>query len=375
LADACPGGRPFFWDQCHREEGRDFQLDKGELRCLIGPNGAGKTTFFKRLTGRLRPSKGEMRFKGAKLVTEESFRIARDSIGIKTQVPSLFEQLTAPEHLWLALRSEKSQRDRQQKIDQASCLIRPSVTSIWAMIMPSDHHLVLKDVSGGYGRIPILFDVDLTVRRGEMLSLLGNNGMGKSTLLRAIADHLPDVAGTFKFEGRFITRDRADQRANAGIGYVPQGRQICPDLTALENLKMGAIRLPPARAVAKIDEVLSELPRLRPILDRRGGVLSGGEQQILALGRALCGSPSLLLLDEPTEGIQPSIVGEIRDLLGRLSERGDLTVVLVEQNLRFLVRVARRIHVIRKGRLSGEIDVAGLSAQGRLDRVAELAAL
>jgi urea transport system ATP-binding protein len=138
---------------------------------------------------------------------------------------------------------------------------------------------------------------------------------------------------------------------------------------------MGAIRLPPARAVAKIDEVLSELPRLRPILDRRGGVLSGGEQQILALGRALCGSPSLLLLDEPTEGIQPSIVGEIRDLLGRLSERGDLTVVLVEQNLRFLLRVARRIHVIRKGRLSGEIDVAGLSAQGRLDRVAELAAL
>jgi branched-chain amino acid transport system ATP-binding protein len=238
--------------------------------------------------------------------------------------------------------------------------------------MPSDH-LVLKDVSGGYGRIPILFGIDLTIRRGGLVGLLGNNGMGKSTLLKAIAGHLSDVSGDFEFEGRSVTGTRADQRARAGIGYVPQGRQIFADLTVLENLRMGTIRMTPAKSSNRIEEVLSELPRLRPILNRRGGVLSGGEQQILALARALCASPSLLLLDEPTEGIQPSIVGEIRDLLQRLSQRGDLTIVLVEQNLRFLTRVARRIRVIRKGRLSLEMDIEKIPANSSVDDMADLA--
>lgn len=233
--------------------------------------------------------------------------------------------------------------------------------------------LILRNVSGGYGRIPILFDISLTVARGDFVGLLGNNGMGKTTLLKAIAGHLGDVTGEFIFEGRSIAGERADQRARAGIGYVPQGRQIFPELTALENLKMGAIGLAPREAAGKIEEILEDLPRLRPILDRRGGVLSGGEQQILALGRALCGSPRLLLLDEPTEGIQPSIIGEIRDLLLRLAGKGALTVILVEQNLGFLTHVARRLHVIRKGRLSRDFDTAKIMS-GEAS-IAELAVL
>ena len=236
----------------------------------------------------------------------------------------------------------------------------------------SDALLVLRHLNGGYGRIPILFDIDLTVRDGEFVGLLGHNGMGKSTLLKAIAGHLADVSGTIELGGRPITADRADRRARAGIAYVPQGRQIFPGLTVRENMQMGAVALPAASVAGKIDEVLAELPRLQPILDRQGGVLSGGEQQILALARALCGSPRLLLLDEPTEGIQPSIVGEIRALLTRLSAKGDLAIILVEQNLHFLRQAARRIHVLRKGRLSPEIPADRLDLHAGLDEVEAL---
>ena len=135
---------------------------------------------------------------------------------------------------------------------------------------------------------------------------------------------------------------------------------------------MGAVALPAAAVTRRIDEVLAELPRLQPILARQGGVLSGGEQQILALARALCGAPRLLLLDEPTEGIQPSIVGEIRALLTRLSAKGDLAIILVEQNLNFLRQAARRIHVLRKGRLSREIPAERLDLHAGLDEFEEL---
>lgn len=216
--------------------------------------------------------------------------------------------------------------------------------------------LDVSSLKAGYGRIPVLFGVDLNVSAGEFVGILGHNGMGKSTLLRTLMGHLPASEGSIRLRDRDITRDPVSRRARAGLGYVPQGRQIFPALSVMDNLRVGAAQLPAQQAALVIERVVEELPRLKPILQRAGGVLSGGEQQILALGRCLCAEPSLVLLDEPTEGIQPSIIEEMKELLAALSRSRRMAVLLVEQNLDFISGLATRVLVIRRGRLSGEVD-------------------
>lgn len=211
-------------------------------------------------------------------------------------------------------------------------------------------------LEAGYGRIPVLFGIDLTVHEGEFVGILGHNGMGKSTLLKALMGHLRVTAGSIALRGRDVTHATPARRARSGMGYVPQGRQIFPALSVLDNLRVGAACLDRGAAAAAIERVLEELPRLKPILGRTGGVLSGGEQQILALGRCLCAEPDMVLLDEPTEGIQPSIIEEMKDTLRALSSSRGMAVLLVEQNLDFLGGLASRILVIRRGKLSGEAD-------------------
>jgi branched-chain amino acid transport system ATP-binding protein len=220
--------------------------------------------------------------------------------------------------------------------------------------------LRVSGLRGGYGRIPILFGIDFEVREGEFVGILGHNGMGKTTLLRTLMGHLKATAGSIWFAGEDITQLSPELRARRGVGYVPQGRQIFPALSALENLKVAAFGLSKAVAQRKISEVLEELPRLKPILDRTGGALSGGEQQILALARCLCASPRLMLLDEPTEGVQPSICEEIQLLLGQLAKRSGLSIVLVEQDLDFIRALSNRVLIIRKGVLTDELKPAAL---------------
>jgi ABC-type branched-subunit amino acid transport system ATPase component len=157
-----------------------------------------------------------------------------------------------------------------------------------------------------------------------------------------------------EFEGRPITRLPPYERVRAGIGLVPQGREIFPSLSVLENLRMGCVALA-GDEMATIDEMLAEFPRLKPLLDRAGGALSGGEQQLLAIARCLCTRPRLILLDEPTEGIQPSIVEEIIETLLRLRDRGGLTMLLVEQDLEFISALSQRVMVIQKGIITREI--------------------
>ncbi|WP_250520594.1 MULTISPECIES: ABC transporter ATP-binding protein [unclassified Caballeronia] len=206
----------------------------------------------------------------------------------------------------------------------------------------------------GYGAIPVLFNVTLTAGSGESVGILGHNGMGKTTLLRTLIGALPATAGTLKFKGEDITRLPPHARAWRGMAYVPQGREIFPTLTAYDNLRLGLVKTG-RKPDDALGALLEDFPRLKPLLDRAGGSLSGGEQQLLALARALAGEPSLLLLDEPTEGIQPSIIEEIGETLVALRERRGLTIVLVEQNLDFIAAVSQRVLVIRRGRLVGEI--------------------
>lgn len=208
-----------------------------------------------------------------------------------------------------------------------------------------------------YGGSHTLWDLELTVPSGQCTCLMGRNGVGKSTLVQSIMGLLPVRSGEILFQGTDLTRLAAEQRALMGIGYVPQGRQIFPLLTVEENLKIG---LSSRRDnVNSIPEHIYELfPVLKEMLNRRGGDLSGGQQQQLAIGRALVLDPILLILDEPTEGIQPNIVHEIGDIINRLNKETGLTVLLVEQKLPIARRVADNFVIMDRGRAvsTGNID-------------------
>ncbi len=211
----------------------------------------------------------------------------------------------------------------------------------------------IRDLSSGYGRIEVLHGISLDAAEGTCVGILGHNGMGKTTLLKTVMGLIPATGGSIALKGRAIQRLPAHLRARAGLGYVPQGRQIFPGLTVRDNLRFAAIACRAPASVA--DEVLDEFPELGRLLDRPGGTLSGGEQQLLAVARALCGRPRLLLLDEPTEGIQPSIVAALVERIAALRRDRGLTVLLVEQNLDFIHAVADRALLIQRGRIGAEI--------------------
>jgi urea transport system ATP-binding protein len=209
--------------------------------------------------------------------------------------------------------------------------------------------LRVRQLNQYYGESHTLWDLDLKVREGQCTCLMGRNGVGKTTLLSCIMGLLPAASGNIDFDGVDLLAHSAEQRAGLGIGYVPQGRQIFPLLTVEENLQIGL----PARRdrVRKVPDFIFELfPVLKEMLGRRGGDLSGGQQQQLAIGRALVLDPRLLILDEPTEGIQPNIVHEIGDIIKRLNREIGLTVLLVEQKLPFARRVADRFCILDRGR-------------------------
>jgi branched-chain amino acid transport system ATP-binding protein len=213
--------------------------------------------------------------------------------------------------------------------------------------------LEVAGVHAGYGRIPILNDISFSVAAGEFVGLWGHNGMGKTTLMRTLMGYLPVTRGRLGFEGHDLTRSPVHERSRLGLGYVPQGREIFPALSVADNLLMGCLK-DPGRPEPKVEAVLEDFPRLRPLLSRTGGLLSGGEQQLLALARCLCGAPRILLLDEPTEGIQPSIIEEMAATLHRLRTRTGLTMILVEQNRDFIAGLADRVLIMQKGTIVRE---------------------
>ena len=216
--------------------------------------------------------------------------------------------------------------------------------------------LEVAGLSAALGRIPILDRVGFEVAEAEVVGILGHNGMGKTTLMRTLMGFIPATAGRVAYAGADITREPPHARARRGIGYVPQGREIFPRLSTLDNLRMGARD----GDEETVSAVLEDLPRLKPLLDRPGGALSGGEQQILAIARCLCGRPRLILLDEPTEGIQPSIIDQLEEILGGLRASHGLTIVVVEQNLDFVATLADRVLIIQKGAIVRELSPKGL---------------
>jgi urea transport system ATP-binding protein len=229
-----------------------------------------------------------------------------------------------------------------------------------------DTLLKLERISTAYGQSPVLWDIDLDVPQGGALALIGRNGVGKTTLLKSIIGVQRLTAGAIRFGGADVTHRRAFERARAGIGYVPQGRHIFPHLTVAENLESGLSALT-GRGAGAIragvpDHIYELFPKLKQIAGRKGGVLSGGEQQQLAIGRALAGQPKLLLLDEPTEGIQPNVVQQIEAALRRVRRELGVTVIIVEQYLDFAWSFADHYCVMQRGRIVRQGSTAAESA-------------
>ncbi|HMH49728.1 MAG TPA: urea ABC transporter ATP-binding subunit UrtE [Candidatus Acidoferrum sp.] len=220
--------------------------------------------------------------------------------------------------------------------------------------------LSVEGLDVAYGGSQVLWSVDLDVPDGSVVCLMGRNGVGKTTLLRATMGLLPARAGRVRFDGADVTRWSPDRRARAGIGYVPQGREIFPHLTVAENLRMAHLGCGRGDG---LDEALSLFPKLAELLSRKGGVLSGGEQQMLAIGRALLTKPRLLMLDEPTEGIQPSIILEIEEAIRRIKRELGLAVLLVEQYLDFAERLADSYVILAKGAVVARGDTRDLNVE------------
>ncbi|PZQ82239.1 MAG: ABC transporter ATP-binding protein [Ancylobacter novellus] len=207
----------------------------------------------------------------------------------------------------------------------------------------------------GYGGKPVLQGLDLSVREGEIVAVIGRNGVGKSTLMKSLIGLVPAMDGSIIYRDKPIEQLSAFRRARLGIGYVPQGRDVFPRLTVAENIAVGAMRRGSVPEAAR-ERVLGYFPILRERWAQRAGTMSGGQQQQLAIARVLVADPSLILLDEPSEGIQPNIVQDIARIMVQLNKDTGVTVVLVEQNIDMIRAMAQRCYVMDKGRIVAELE-------------------
>lgn len=219
--------------------------------------------------------------------------------------------------------------------------------------------LEITNVASGYGTIQVLRGISMKIGRGELVAVIGRNGVGKTTLMKTIMGVVRPMGGSIVFDGRDYTKRSVYSRANDGIGYVEQGHGIFPLLTVEENLKMG-LKINTAVKNKKLDIAYEYFPFLFERKKQKGGTLSGGQQAMLSIARVLVGEPKLIILDEPSEGVQPNVVHQIGEIILKCNQDLDLTILMVEQHLRLIQQTARRAYAIDKGTVVGELDRDGL---------------
>jgi urea transport system ATP-binding protein len=222
--------------------------------------------------------------------------------------------------------------------------------------------LTLSNISASYGGSRILRGVNLTVPANSLVCLMGRNGVGKTTTLKSIMGLVPTDAGDVTLDGQKLNGQRPDGRSRAGLGYVPQGRDIFPHLTVWENLKISLV-VHGAKSEGGLERVLELFPILKEFLNRKGGVLSGGQQQQLAIARALLTDPKILILDEPTEGIQPNIIDLIGETLVKIKNEGKISILLVEQYLDFCLSIGDAFYIMERGSVVAEGPMSKLDDQ------------
>lgn len=228
--------------------------------------------------------------------------------------------------------------------------------------MPLDSVLEVSGLWASYGATPILQGVDMTIKKGEIVGLIGRNGVGKTTTMRCLIGLLRATSGWIRLNGEDVTAFPSDGLARAGIGYIPQGREVFPRMTVAENLEVGKLIGGP-RGLKKPDLVYEYFPRLKERRNQVAGTMSGGEQQQLAIGRVLIGNPALMLLDEPSEGVQPNIVQMICEALKSIRKELGTTILFVEQNLDTILAISERCYVMEKGRIVAGIDNGMVTAE------------
>ncbi len=228
--------------------------------------------------------------------------------------------------------------------------------------------LTVEEIVAGYGRGVVLHELSMSVQDGEVLGVLGRNGMGKSTLIRVLAGLLQIRSGRLEVHGADLTRSPAHVRARHGIAVVPQGRGVFSDLTVTENLELGRLAAGQRVRAARTKEVLGYFPRLAERPHQKAGTMSGGEQQMLAIARAMMAEPRILLLDEPSDGIMPVLVQQIADNVRAINQSEGLTTVVVEQNVPMVSRMASRCLVLESGRIVASGSPAELAATGEIER-------
>ncbi len=228
--------------------------------------------------------------------------------------------------------------------------------------MPREPMLEVTGLKSSYGATPILTGVDLSIGKGEIVALIGRNGVGKTTTMRCLIGLLRASGGTIRYNGQDVTRMSADDRARLGIGYIPQGRDVFPRMTVDENLKVGEL-IGGGRQSSRMDLVFECFPILKERRKQMAGTMSGGQQQQLAIGRVLISSPALILLDEPSEGVQPSIVQLICHVLRSIREDLGTTILFVEQNLDTILTMAERGYVMEKGHVVARLEQGDVSQE------------
>lgn len=227
------------------------------------------------------------------------------------------------------------------------------------MLLAADH------VFSGYGKVEIVRSVSITVNEGEIVSIIGRNGVGKSTFVKTVMGLLPAHSGRIRFQEQDVTRSKANDRARQGMGYVPQGHGVFPTLTVEENLMMGA-QINKKKPNMDLATIYDYFPKLKERKKQKAGTLSGGEQAALAIGRALVGHPELLILDEPSEGIQPSIIHQISEMIRKINHELGITILFVEQHMGMIQELSKRCYAMDKGVIVGEVSGENLHNYDRL---------